>query len=103
MDTRIEDVLKFDLTIRRELLRKAVSYRSGEGLLNTVYMGGIATCALCRVLGIEYGSGGLVSAIEQADSATIDEALKGPACHTTLYMLEHPRKRCSECGQIVPA
>lgn len=93
------------LTIRRRqnLLIKATSYRSGEGLLNTVYMGGMAHASLRRVLGDTYpGTKSYAELIRSVDEKTLNCGLLTVA-HTIDYMLAHPTKKCPCCGQIISA
>ena len=61
--------------IRAEM-KRAVRYRSGPDLMNTVYLGGLATAAIMRYLGSSYGDLGVSfqDAIDNASDGQIEEA-----------------------------
>jgi len=63
---------------RRKEMKRAVRYRSGPGAMNTVYLGGLATCKLMSLLGGRYGDkgnkGDLQWLIDNATDAQFEEA-----------------------------
>jgi len=60
--------------IRAEM-KRAVRYRSGPDLMNTVYLGGMATARMFHLLGAEYGGDvSFQDAIDQASDGQIEEA-----------------------------
>jgi len=60
---------------KRAEMKRAVRYRSGPGLMNTVYLGSLATAGLMRRLGGSYG--GKQSLQECIDNATDEQIEKG--------------------------
>lgn len=96
----ISKLVCLPLEEKRQLLKEAVNYRSGESLINTVYMGSMATASLCSALGGMYGKDSVISLIESAKEENIDAGIR-TAIHTIEYMLANPISKCPCCGQIV--
>jgi len=91
-----------DIEQKRDLIRAALSYRSGQDSINSVYMGSMATFSAMGALGERYGFGNLERGLANASEDQIDACLK--VCKRTIdYMLKHPTSKCPCCGQIVPA
>ena len=86
----------------KELIRRAMEYRSGSDSCNSLYMGSMATAGLYHILGLQYGKGGFDEALEKARRKQVDQLLK--ACDNIIeYMKKYPMKRCSHCGQVMSA
>lgn len=86
---------------KRKLILAAKDYQSGEGLMNTVYMGGMETAALCRAIGSKYGDGiSWKESIDKASSKQIDAGIQ-VCMHTIEFMWANPVGKCPCCGQIV--
>lgn len=84
-----------------QLILAVVEYRSGEGLINTVYMGGIARSMLHHALGGSYQHDALDDLLLRASDAQIDAGLD--VCKSYIeYMRNHPTEKCPCCGQIRP-
>ncbi len=84
---------KVEVDKLRAEMKRAVRYRSGPDLMNTVYLGGMATATLFRRLGAEYTGGlSIQEAIDQASDGQIELAwdYKGFQC-----ILKHYRKASS--------
>lgn len=79
-----------------------MKYRSGEGLINTVYVGGMTTASAVRALGGRYGKDYVEDLVKKADVTQLREAYR-VLSSTIKYMKEHPTTRCKCCGQIIPA
>lgn len=59
----------------RAEMKRAVRYRSGPGMINTVYLGGMATAGIMRRLGTSLGGDkSLQQAIDDASDGQIEEA-----------------------------
>jgi hypothetical protein len=58
----------------RAEMRRAVRYRSGPDLMNTVYLGGMAAAGIVSKLGGRYGTDGLDDLIVNASEAQIQSA-----------------------------
>ena len=56
--------------LRREIGR-AVQYRSGPGMMNTIYLGGMASAGIMSRLGARYGFDKMSEAIKQATPAQL--------------------------------
>lgn len=95
-------LIELDLDTRRQLIKDATNYQSGPGLMNTVYMGSMATAGLYTIFNKKYCEGGLHDGINAADSDTVNEGIKY-SMHTIEFMLHFPVKKCPTCGNIVPA
>jgi hypothetical protein len=92
---------RMSMVNKRKLILAAKDYQSGEGLMNTVYMGSMEIAALCRAIGGKYGDG--ISYAEQLTKCSkkqIDDAIQ-VCMHTIEYMWAHPVGNCPCCGQIV--
>ena len=86
----------------KELIRRAMKYRSGPDSCNSYYMGGIELAHLYRILGIVYGRFGFDEALEKASRKQLNYLLE--SCSGMLkYMKKYPMKHCSHCGQVMPA
>ena len=79
-----------------------IGYQSGEGLMNTVYVGSMAKSTVIRLLGGKYGEDTVAYLAPKASDAQIDKAHE---CleNTINYMKKHPVTKCKCCGQIVSA
>jgi len=85
----------------KQTILDAMAYRSGESLINTVYLGSLATAGLYATLGIAYGRSDFKAALEKADQKTVDKLLE--QCQSIIsYMRKYPTKKCPHCGQIMP-
>lgn len=65
---------KAEVDKMRAEMKRAVRYRSGPDLINTVYLGGMATAKIMSLLGSNYGEDSLQSAIDVASDGQIEEA-----------------------------
>ncbi len=92
-------LLKLSLEKQRAILLRSTYYQSGPGLLNTVYMGSMATAGLCVTLGGQYGKDSVTKLIKAADAIGVRNGLRA-AYHTVEYMLANPRFKCPCCGNI---
>lgn len=89
----------------RDLIRKALAYRSGEDSCNSVYMGSLATAMLFGVLELNYGrtpASAFDDALATATRMQLDECMN-IARSVITYMDKNPVSRCPCCGQIVRA
>ncbi len=104
IETRKEKVMPLLIALpleeQRDILLRATTYQSGPGLMNTVYMGGMATAGLFVTLEGSYGKDSLRDLIAAADAIGIRKGLCA-AYHTIEYMLANPRFKCPCCGNIV--
>ena len=86
----------------KELIRRAMVYRSGSDSCNSMYMGSMSTARLYYILGLKYGDVGFDEALEDATRKQLDKLLE--ACDNIIeYMKKYPMKRCSHCGQVMSA
>lgn len=86
---------------KRNLIRAASQYRSGEDSCNSVYMGGMAHAMLRRALG-GGGYDGLDDLLAAANDARLNAGLY--VCSSYIEtMRRYPTKKCPCCGQIVSA
>jgi len=66
---------KIEVDKIRAEMKRAVRYRSGPDLMNTIYLGGLATAGVMRHLGASYGGKlSLQDAIDQASDGQIEDA-----------------------------
>lgn len=89
----------------RDLIRKALVYRSGEDSCNSVYMGSMATALVWQVLKVDLLKQSRVDfddALAKADRLQLDECMN-IARSVIRYMDKNPVSRCPCCGQIVRA
>jgi len=108
IDTKIrwkvitEQIDKWNSSDKRTLILAAKDYQSGEGLMNTVYMGGMATAALCREIGRQYGrdTRSWHESLEACSKEALDKAIQ-VCMHTIEYMWANPVGKCPCGGQIV--
>ncbi len=63
-----------ELEAKRAEMKRAVRYRSGLDLINTVYLGSMATASLMSRLGGNYGKDSLDKLIDNASEAQIQAA-----------------------------
>lgn len=85
---------KIEVDKLRAEMKRAVRYRSGSDLMNTVYLGGMATAALFRRLGAEYaGTLSIQEAIDQASDGQIELAWDYQGFQ---WILKHYRKAGSK-------
>ncbi|MCP4489303.1 MAG: hypothetical protein GY820_18625 [Gammaproteobacteria bacterium] len=97
-----DQINKFSREEKVQLILAAKNYQSGEGLLNTVYMGGLAIESLRSALNTNWRDETPWAAIlEKATDKQLDDALQ-ICMHTIEYMWAHPVSNCPCCGQIVP-
>ena len=59
---------------RRKEMKRAMQYRSGPDSCSSVYLGGMETAALTRLLGGRYGEDDLQDLIDSASEAQFEEA-----------------------------
>lgn len=60
---------------KRAEMKRAVRYRSGSDMMNTVYLGGMATAGIMNRLGVRYGGDkSLQQAIDDASDSQLLEA-----------------------------
>jgi len=79
---------------KREEMKRAVRYKSGPGLMNTIYLGSMASAALHRRLGGQYGDGqSLDTLIDNASDAQFKKAWNYNGFQ---WILEHYRKAGSK-------
>lgn len=99
-----DQVDKLSKDEKHSLILAALDYQSGPGLMNTVYMGGLATASCSSVLGRQYMRDTLSweESLDKASSKQIDAAIQ-VCMHTIEYMWAHPVTKCPTCGNIVPA
>lgn len=75
----------------------ALNYRSGPDSCNSIYMGSMATAMVYHAVGLKYGMGDLVAAIETASEDQVLRALD--ACRGVInYMKMYPTTTCPTCG-----
>jgi hypothetical protein len=83
------------------LILACSEYRSGENDINTVYMGGLATSRLIRILGGRYGQDSVSALVNAATDATLLQAFD--VCAPVYsHMIKNPVGRCECCSQIIP-
>ncbi len=99
-----DQINKFSKDYKHKLILAALGYQSGPGLMNTVYMGGMATASCCSALGRRYGADtqSWEESLDKASNKQIDAAIQ-VCMHTIEYMWVHPVNKCPTCGNIVPA
>lgn len=94
---------------KKALLLSATTYQSGEGLLNTVYMGSLAHASLRATLNMPSAMEGYKDPMqsmsyeqrmESVDSKMLNDGIRC-AIHTIEYMLANPVTKCPTCGRIV--
>ena len=80
----------------------AMEYRSGEGLINTVYMGSMAHAIILAEVGLTYGGDHSDFAPRlRAASPAVVARVKDHLQWIIHFMREHPVRKCRCCGQIV--
>lgn len=87
---------------KEQEITQVMGYRSGESLINTVYVGGIASAAAIRILGGSYGESSVKDLLPAASDKQVDEVHKYLGTYIN-HMKKNPVTHCSQCGQIIPA
>ncbi len=75
-----------NLKERRTQFKKACAYRSGPGLMNEVYLGGMATAQIIHYLGGEYGKISIEMAV---DTSTTPQLAAAENCEAYTWILKH--------------
>lgn len=86
---------KAEVDKMRAEIKRAVRYRSGPDLMNTIYLGGLATGHILHLLGSSYGAidVSLQGAIDDASDGQIEDVWEYKGFQ---WILEHYRKAGSK-------
>ena len=84
---------------KKEII-EVMNYRSGEGMINTVYVGSMATAGAMRILGGIYSRDNFDDLLSKATDNQIDECYEYLDSYIQ-HMLDNPVKKCPHCGQIM--
>lgn len=84
---------KTDIDVIRAEIKRAVRYKDGPGMMNTVYLGSLATAHIMRCLGSRYGQDSLQKAIDKASN---DQIMKVYEYEGYQWILNHYKKAGSK-------